>query len=341
MTDAALIFLVGLERIPALGIALLAVSLLYLPIRDYLWRKLRKHRGLKPHELLAEAIHVAFASSAADRTARWEAFLKRVFDPLEIVSTEKSVTEVTIQQDGLTLTLPPLTHTTSLQLSYASSGKALFSSESRALASHMVALIQQAESNREAYDRGVIEERKRIAQDLHDDVGARLLTGLHKADDAIRPIFQEALADIRTIVSGIAGEKITLHRLLADLRHETTRRLSTTSIALDWPMDESPELDIFLDYQRHKTLRSVTREIVSNLIRHSRASKFSVRVEVKEKTITMLFQDNGRGFTSDGVLKNGSGHGLENIRQRCQDSGGTLHFESAETGTRTTLIFPV
>ncbi len=337
LADAALIFLAGMQHLSAFGLALLAVGFLYLPIRDFMWRRLQRRRQVKPHELLAEALHVAFAPSSTDRTARWEAFLKRVFDPLEIAPAEQTVAEVSIEHDGLVLLVPSLASAPSLKLSYASAGRTLFSPEARDLAGQIISLIQQAESNREAYDRGVTEERRRIAQDLHDDVGARLLTGLHKADEDIRPIFQDALADIRTMVGAIAGEKTTFDRLISEMRHETTRRLSASNIELDWPVAMSNDAETILDYQHHKAIRSVTREIVSNLIRHSGATRFSVRMDGNNKVLTLLFEDNGRGIPP----QNKEGHGLENIRQRLQDIGGSFRIDSVGSGSRIVLTIPI
>src|SRR5690606_40376020 len=127
----------------------------------------------------------------------------------------------------LELQLPAVADTPSLRLLYPWRGQRLFGSSHRALARQLVRLMRYVEVSRDAYERGGIEERRRIARDLHDDVGARLLSGLYKTDvtDTHR-ILREALADIRTIVSGLSSDQLPLAQIVAMLRHDNGERLA-------------------------------------------------------------------------------------------------------------------
>lgn len=339
--DAALIYLLGIDRLPALGMALLAIGFIYLPLRDSLWRIFSKKRRLETHELLAESLHVAFAPSALQREERWQNLLRKLFDPLELKPAVAEVSEVLLQKDGLTLILPAVASAPAMELSYPWSGTSLFSSSSKDLAKEIVRLIEEAESSRQAYDRGVVEERRRMAQDLHDDVGARLLTGLYMADDNLRPTLQGAISDIRSIVSGIAGEKIMLMRLLADLRHEAERRLSAAKIEMEWPVFEGPHAESLLDYRQHKALGSALREVISNVVRHSEAEKVRVLIQVQAENLEILVEDDGKGFTSDvdAETKN-SGFGMTSLQRRLEDIGGSFRANSSGKGTKIYLTIP-
>src|SRR5690606_38053805 len=195
--DAALVMGAGLERTPALGLSLLAVGFLYLPLRDRLWRLFRRAKKMPPHQLLRDALHVALAPSVEVRRDRWTALLQELFDPLEITNADEDVVSIRVEADGMDLLVPAVAGSSALRLAYVWRGASLVSPASRDLAEQLVATIKQAELSRDAYARGVIEERRRMAQDLHDDIGARLLSGLYLADDRTRPTFQAALADIR------------------------------------------------------------------------------------------------------------------------------------------------
>ena len=70
-------------------------------------------------------------------------------------------------------------------------------------------------------------ERKRIAADLHDDLGAKLLTIVHTSEsERISALAREALEDMRLSVKGLIGKPMRLADALADWRAETVARLS-------------------------------------------------------------------------------------------------------------------
>lgn len=333
--DAGLVFVLGLGRVPALGASLLAVGFLYLPLRDYIWRFFSKRNRMESEEMLAEALHVAFSPSDTERASRWETLLRKMFEPLEIKVLSEIISEVEIRADGLVLAIPPIAGNPPLQLSYPWSGQGLFNNRSRTLVIQILSFVEKAESNREAYDRGVTEERRRMAQDLHDDVGARLLTGLHLADEKMRPTLQGALADIRSIVSEMSGEKVGLAEVLSDLRFETVQRLSLTGIDVQWAMlSENESQDFSFDYRQRKAIASALREVVSNVIRHSGASVFTVQIERERNILKLSLRDNGRGLSTEVLNGESTGHGIKNIKRRMRDFGGTVQLSSDATGTR-------
>ena len=70
------------------------------------------------------------------------------------------------------------------------------------------------------------QERRRIASDLHDDLGAKLLTIVHTSDSARIPqLAREALDEMRLSVRGLAGKPVRLDEALADWRAEVMTRL--------------------------------------------------------------------------------------------------------------------
>ncbi len=338
--DAALIAGLNLELAPALAISLLLVALLYLPLRDWLWQRLFTRNRIGQHELFSEAMDVAFAPSAEESAKRWRNLLTRLFDPLEVVETDSMITTPAITQEGLQLDLPPVAGAPSISLRYPFGGTGLFQPDHRTLAANLVTLTERAEESRQAYMRGVGEERRRMARDLHDDVGARLLTGLHTADERTRPTLQAALGDIRAIVSGLAGEEAELDRVLAQMRHEAARRLEAAGIEFDCPLPEADLPQIRLDYRVHKAITSSVREIVSNVIRHAEARTLTVNARLTENTLTLGFHDDGKGMPQNAVAGESQGYGLKSLRQRVADLGGTIIIGNGQ-GTTITLSLPL
>ena len=339
--DAAIIYLLNIDAAPALGISLLLVAFVYLPSRDWIWRRATTRHTIAQDELFSAALDVAFAPSAEESSARWRALLRRRFDPLEIAETATAGPNPELGEDGLSMQLPAVAGAPPLRLEYPFAGRGLFSPTHLKLATDLVSLTVRAEEGREAYMRGVGEERRRMARDLHDDVGARLLTGLHTADENTRPALQAALSDIRAIVSGLAGEEASLDRVLAETRHEAARRLEAAEIALDWPLPEAELEAIHLDYRLHKALASAVREVVSNAIRHSGARNFIVTPTLSPGHLTLRFADDGRGIPAEALAGETAGFGLRNMRHRIEDVGGHLTLAVASEGTAITLDIPL
>lgn len=341
LLDALLIAVLNIGLAPSLAISLLLVALIYLPLRDWLWRVLFARGRIEQHELFSAAMEVAFAPSRADSAGRWRTLIGRLFDPLETREHPEPPQRPQISDDGLQLHLPSVAGAPALQLAYPFGGRGLFQPDHLSLASQLVALTERAEESRLAYMRGVGEERRRMARDLHDDVGARLLTGLHTADEQTRPTLQAALSDIRAIVSGLTGDEASLDRVLAEIRHEAARRLEASDIALDWPLSEEGAWPVRLDYRLHKAVTSAVREIVSNVIRHSGATALSVTQTASETELTLAFADNGSGLSDAALSGETPGYGLRNLRTRIADVGGTVTFAPANPGTLVTLSVPL
>ncbi len=326
--DATLVFAIGMDRFPALGLALVIVGFCYLPLRDYFWRFFNRRKELPAHELLGEALKVALVPSPSLRLQRWEVLVRKLFDPLEMNYCTSDSKQVLLESDGVSLILPSVADIPALRIAYPWSGRSLFNLQAVETARQVVTFIAEAETSRQAYDRGVNEERLRIAQDLHDDVGARLLTGLHGESSDLRSTIQGAMSDIRSIVKGIAGEKVLLSDLLADLRSESQKRLQTVAIELVWDIPDDKSYQCYLDYRLHKTLGSVAREIVSNTIKHSNAKKLEIKISVKQDDIELLAIDNGQGFPEK-VFNGQTGFGLKGLSKRITDLGGVFEFKNA------------
>jgi signal transduction histidine kinase len=247
------------------------------------------------------------------------------------------VDEPVIAEDGVELHLPPMAAQKGLVLRYPWRGRALFSPAHLRTARQLVALMAHADESRRAYDRGVAEERRRIARDMHDNIGAQLLGALHSGDRERKDLMiRETLTDLRDIINNAAKPGLDLDETLADLRLETAERLDAVGIALTWQNDigAAPGLSTSATH----ALRSILREAVSNTIRHSGASTLSVSLSRHRDEARLEIADNGQGFDPDRSV---DGHGLSNMRARATGLGGELGFDSTSAGTRIRIRFPL
>ena len=338
--DAALIAGLRVESTAALALSLLIVGYLYLPLRTLVWRRIVGRPQLTDSELFQIATEVAFAAAPADRRDGWRALLQRLFDPLEIRASDQPFDHAAILDGGAALAIPATGDETALRLSFRSGGRKLFGPDEVRLAREVVVLMRRAEAARAEYTRGVDEERQRIAQDLHDEVCAVLLTSLHREDvGAVRADVRTAMSDIRTIISGLTGERVALDQIVADLRYETASRLAAAGIELDWPLPDEPYEARLLDYPTYKSLIASHREIVSNILKHSGATRVTVHVDAHASALVIVVEDNGVGIVE--APRSRAGQGLVNMRRRIRDIDGDLALRPTPEGTRVEVAIPL
>jgi signal transduction histidine kinase len=338
--DTVLIFQVS----PAMsfGLALLTCGLLWLPARGWIQRRIMPQRKMKESDLFKSIIEVSFATSEQERAQRWQNLVQQLFDPLKIHEpAESDITDVTVAQQRLSLHLPATTSVPALQLDYPWQGRKLFSSRDVRLSSQLVALMRQADQGRLEYDRGVAEERGRIARDLHDDIGSRLLSGLHHLDiDQTRHTIRQSIAEIRTMVSGLSGGKLELAVIMLEIRHETDQRLHAAGITLEWPL-EAVDPTIVLAYPIYKNYISIIRELMSNIIKHAHATQVDVEVQCVQGRLMTTMTDNGTGIRSEAAKTAHSGHGLPNLYRRIEVIQGHISVQSTPHGMRVQFDIPL
>jgi two-component system sensor histidine kinase UhpB len=187
-------------------------------------------------------------------------------------------------------------------------------------------------------------ERKRIASDLHDDLGAKLLTIVHTSNnDRISTLAREALEEMRLSVRGLTGRPMVLSDALADWRAEVVSRLRQAGIECEWrnPNDiiEEP-----LSSRTYVQTTRILREAVSNVIKHSGASHVIVSAEVhlEMHDFVLVIQDNGKGIELALDDRTDRGHGMTSMKHRAKQLSGQCLVESGPGfGTIIRLTLPL
>lgn len=170
-----------------------------------------------------------------------------------------------------------------------------------------------------------VAEGKRIMRDLHDDVGAQLLTLIHRADStANAAIARHALHNLRETIRGLAREisHVSLGDALEDWRDEARDRLDAAKITLHWQQPENIPTVPF-SYRQQINLGRILRETLSNTIKHAAPGSVQVRAEVDADGIRIRIDDDGRGSNPQHWQ---AGTGLSNMRTRAREIGADLHW---------------
>ena len=187
-------------------------------------------------------------------------------------------------------------------------------------------------------------ERKRIAADLHDDLGAKLLTIVHTSDnDRISTLAREALEEMRLSVRGLTGRPMVLSDALADWRSEVVSRLGQAGIECEW-RNPNDTIEEPLSSRTYVQTTRIVREAVSNIIKHSSASHVIIQAEVHLDLhdFVLLIQDNGKGIPLELDGRLDRGHGMTSMKHRAKQLNGQCLVESGPGfGTVIRLTLPL
>lgn len=186
-------------------------------------------------------------------------------------------------------------------------------------------------------------ERKRIAADLHDDLGAKLLTIVHTSnDERISTLAREALEEMRLSVRGLTGKPVRLSDALGDWRAEVISRLAQSGVEGEWESPPDEEVTGTLSARAFVQTTRILREAVSNIIKHSGASHCSVRCGIAEGDFQLVIQDNGNGIPMELDGKLDKGHGMASMKGRAKQLQGQCLVESGPGyGTVIRLTLPL
>ncbi len=185
-------------------------------------------------------------------------------------------------------------------------------------------------------------ERKRIAADLHDDLGAKLLTIVHTSEsDRISTLAREALEEMRLSVRGLTGKPVQLLDALGDWRAEVVSRLAQANILAEW---KSPAEDIDHTFPARAYVQTtrILREAVSNIIKHSGATHCVVGCSAQDGYFSVVIQDNGQGIPLELEGRLDKGHGMASMKSRAKQMHGQCLVESGPGwGTVIRLTIPL
>jgi len=264
--------------------------------------------------------------------------LRDLFEPLELLRVDRVPVRSRVIGGGSSLVVPmraaeedgsASTPSTALVLRFAQRGQRLFTLDDARLADRVVDQLRRAVAYDLAVERGRSEERQRIAQDLHDDIGARLLTLMYQAQSPeMEDYIRHTLLDLKTLTRGLAASEHRLSHAAGEWKADLTQRLTAAHVTLGWSF--ASDRDVPLSVVQWSALTRVLRELVSNTLYHGNATRVDVSFSLEGKLLTLQVSDDGNGRNPQAWSH---GLGLGGVRKRVKVLGGEVSWnENGERG---------
>jgi signal transduction histidine kinase len=187
------------------------------------------------------------------------------------------------------------------------------------------------------------EERQRIMQDMHDGVGAHLLTTMAivqrgpASRETMLILLQECVDDMRLAVESLAPDDPDLLPVLGSFRFRMTSRYRAIGLTLQWINLDLPER---LEVAPHTSLHvlRLLQEALANVVKHAQASIVQVQLQFSPETLYIDVTDDGIGFS---MATRAAGHGLANMRSRASRIGATFEVLHPVRGTTVRFKIPL
>ncbi|RED95262.1 sensor histidine kinase [Marinoscillum furvescens] len=213
-------------------------------------------------------------------------------------------------------------------------------------------LLNQQESKAlHAMISGQENERKRIAEELHNHFGSLLATikvninGIpeHAISNhqTLTQLVDKACTDIRSLSHALNMGISDNFGLIPALKELSTHLEQSGDVEVEFSASMGDEA---LDSSSEITIYRIIQELVSNILKHAGASNIAISLTcyTDEQIMNIMVQDDGKGFDLDAVTQHANGMGLTSLMSMVADRGGDIQFDShPSSGTTVTIDLPI
>jgi len=204
----------------------------------------------------------------------------------------------------------------------------------------------------QAQELAALQERQRLARELHDSVSQALYgisLGAHTVKEALEShdleqalasieyvltLAEAGLTEMRALIFELRPESLETEGLVAALTRQAAALRARYKLAVEQELDGEPAISL----EKKQALYRIAQEALHNIVKHAHASAIALRLVKQENELVLEVRDNGRGFDPHGSFP---GHlGMRSMRERATKIGATLTIQSTpgqETSIRVSV----
>jgi PAS domain S-box-containing protein len=221
-----------------------------------------------------------------------------------------------------------------------------------AIAQQAAVAIENARLYEKAQELAALEERQRLARELHDSV-TQALYGIGLAaettrlqldrdpdraassNEIIRSLARAGMAEMRALLFELRPESLELEGLVAALQKQADALAGRHEIPIETTLCEEPPASMPVK----EALYRIAQEALHNAIKHAHPTTLALRLDCVDGEILLEVEDDGEGFDTSGSFP---GHlGMHSMRERAAKVGGVLEVKSApHKGTHVRALLP-
>jgi signal transduction histidine kinase len=210
-----------------------------------------------------------------------------------------------------------------------------------AIANQAAVAIENARLYEQAQELAAIEERQRLARELHDSVSQALYgisLGVHTARmqldrnpkdlaeslNYVLELAEAALIEMRALIFELRPESLETEGLVTALTKQAAALHARQGILVKLDLGQEPDITLKVKQDLYR----IAQEALHNTVKHARASQVELKLDQTNEMVMLEIRDNGRGFDTTALFP---GHlGLHSMRERVTKLGGTFQIESIE-----------
>ena len=223
----------------------------------------------------------------------------------------------------------------------------------KAVADQAAVAVENAHLFAETRGKAVLEERQRLARELHDSVSQALYgialgaksarewldddpAGVAEPLDYVLSLAEAGITEMRALIFELRPESLESEGVTAALEKQAATLEARHKIEVEVDLCDEPDAPL----ATKEALYRIAQEALHNIVKHARASNVEIKMESGFERVTLEISDDGMGFDAKGQFP---GHlGLRSMRERASRLGGTLKLETVPgKGTRIITSLPI